>query len=320
MGFGKVLGTVGMFLKRNAPTIATGAGVAGVVVSTVWCCKRTVKAQKIIEEANQAENDIQRCLSGEVETKEEYTEEDAKKDRTIVKTQKVMDLVKCYALPGALGAASIGLILWGHTSLLKGNTALSATVTGLTEAFNEYRARARKEVGEEKDREWFTGVKTEERVFVDDQTGEVQTTKHETVVADSLSIYAKEFAEGNPNFNYKSHMQNLYFLIRGEKMLTDRLHSRGHVFLNEVYEYLRLPKTYEGQFVGWVDGNGDSFVDFGIQHLVKEMQSDGAYLNDTPRTIRLDFNVDGDILYIFQKSFGDNFAKKLLHKKQIKHA
>ena len=69
--------------------------------------------------------------------------------------------------------------------------------------------------------------------------------------------------------------------------------------MNEVYEMLGIPKTVIGQRVGWVyDENnpvGDNFVDFGIYDLYNEKARD--FVNGYERTILLDFNVDGDILY-----------------------
>lgn len=320
MGFQKVLGSAKLFLRKHGPTIATGAGIVGVIASTVWSCKQTLKIEKIEHDYSDREEElndkIERALRAVEEgklDKEKYTEADAKKDLQILHGKKYLDIAKLYVFPGLLGAISIGLIVWGHASLLKDNAGLAATVTGLTEAFNEYRRRVRDDVGEEKDREYYTGVKTEERVIVDPDTGEPHVEKHQTIASDPCSVYVKEFREGNPNFNYKSHQQNLFFLKRAEQIFTDKLRARGYLFLNEVYEYLRLDLTFEGQHVGWVVGEkGVDYVDFGLKPYLDELHELGVYANDAPRTIRLDFNVDGDIMHIFKKSFGDEFAEKLV--------
>lgn len=72
-------------------------------------------------------------------------------------------------------------------------------------------------------------------------------------------------------------------------MANDRLHARGHLFLNEVYEALGLPHTQAGAVVGWVVGNGDNFVDFGL--YTGEAARD--FVNGREGSILLDFNVDG---------------------------
>lgn len=322
MSFRRFMGFASLILKKHGPTIATGAGVVGMVVSTVWSCKQTLKIEAINVEFDEKEKELDEKIEKVKELQEEgkisaekYSEADIATDRKIVKGRRYWEYVKLYIAPGLLGAVSLGLICWGHSSLLKDNAALAGAFTGLTEAFNEYRKRVREDIGEEKDREYFTGMKTEERVLTNPDTGETFVEKVQVPTAESVSIYAKDFNETNPNFNPKSHMQNLFFLTRAEKIFTDRLRARGYVFLNEVYEYLRIPQTYEGQHVGWVVGEkGDNFVDFGIKSYLNEMKAEDAwYRNDIPQTIRLDFNVDGSIMYIFDKTFGKEYAEKLVH-------
>lgn len=74
--------------------------------------------------------------------------------------------------------------------------------------------------------------------------------------------------------------------------------SRGHLFLNEVYDMLDLPRTKAGQVVGWVyDKNntkGDNYVSFGIYNLLRE--NSRAFVNGYERAIWIDPNVDGTIL------------------------
>jgi hypothetical protein len=68
------------------------------------------------------------------------------------------------------------------------------------------------------------------------------------------------------------------------------LHARGHIFLNEIYDLLGIPRSEAGQVVGWFAGKGDDFVDFGI---FEAGQRD--FVNGVEKTILLDFNVDGVI-------------------------
>ena len=73
----------------------------------------------------------------------------------------------------------------------------------------------------------------------------------------------------------------------------DILHTKGHIFLNDVYEALGIPKTEAGQYVGWMLGNGNDYVDFGIYDMYKETNRD--FVNGYEPVILLDFNVDGVI-------------------------
>ena len=85
------------------------------------------------------------------------------------------------------------------------------------------------------------------------------------------------------------------FLRTEQQYANDRLRAVGHLFLNEVYDRLDIPKTKAGQIVGWVydpkNPKGDNFVDFGMCEMLRQTD-DG----EREPVILLDFNVDGNIL------------------------
>lgn len=88
---------------------------------------------------------------------------------------------------------------------------------------------------------------------------------------------------------------NMHFLKDQQKYCNVLLRSRGHLFLNDVYDTLDIPRTKAGAVVGWVYDEenpiGDNFVDFG---LMNECNFD--FINGYKNTALLDFNVDGNIL------------------------
>jgi|SRR6478736_7088003 len=95
--------------------------------------------------------------------------------------------------------------------------------------------------------------------------------------------YKAVFGPDNQNW-YKDHDINLVFLFSVQRFMNDLLQMRGHVFLNEVYDALHMPRTYEGQVVGWArDGEADCFIDFNPSSRDDDK-------------IELDFNIDGTIL------------------------
>jgi hypothetical protein len=71
------------------------------------------------------------------------------------------------------------------------------------------------------------------------------------------------------------------------------LQSRGHVFLNEIYDLIGVPRTQAGSVVGWVKDHGDNYIDFGI--FDGRTQEARDFVNGYERNILLDFNVDGVI-------------------------
>ena len=83
------------------------------------------------------------------------------------------------------------------------------------------------------------------------------------------------------------------YLKAQQNSFNDLLRARGHVFLNEVYDGLGLERSQAGAVVGWVLGDGDNYVDFGIFDGDKPRARD--FVNGLEASILLDFNVDGVI-------------------------
>lgn len=296
----RTLNRVGLKLKKHSPEILVVTGVVGTVASAVMACKATTKIDEVLAETK---DNIDKTKDY-VEKKgfsEKYTEEDYKKDLTIFYARGGLELVKLYAPSVALGALSITAILSGHNVLRKRNVALAAAYATVEKGFKEYRGRVVERFGEELDRELKYNIKAKEveETTVDEKTGEEKITKKTVHVADpnNYSTYARFFDDGCAGWT-KDPEYNLMFLKNQQRYANDLLKSRGHLFLNEVYDMLGIPRTKAGQVVGWIYDeeypNGDNFVDFGIYDLYNEKARD--FVNGYERTILLDFNVDGDIM------------------------
>lgn len=295
----RTLNRAGLKLKKHSPEIMVTAGVVGVVTSAVMACKATTKAGSIIEEKNSEMAKIHKV--SETVDASEYSEQDLKKDTAIVYVQTGVKFAKLYGPSIALGVVSIASILAGHNILRKRNFALAAAYTAVDTSFKEYRSRVVDRFGEELDRELRYNIKAQEveETVVDEKTGKEKKVKKTVEVADpnTYSDYARFFEDGcngwskNPEFN-------LMFLKNQQSYANDLLKTRGHLFLNEVYDLLGIPRTQAGNVVGWIydeeHPNGDNFVDFGIYDINKAKNRD--FVNGYERTILLDFNVDGDIL------------------------
>ena len=296
----RTLNRVGLKLKKHSPEILVVTGVVGTVASAVMACKATTKIDEVLAETK---DNIDKTKDY-VEKKgfsEKYTEEDYKKDLTIFYAKGGLELVKLYAPSVALGALSITAILSGHNVLRKRNVALAAAYATVEKGFKEYRGRVVERFGEELDRELKYNIKSKEveETTVDEKTGEEKVTKKTVNVADpnNYSTYARFFDDGCTGWT-KDPEYNLMFLKNQQRYANDLLKSRGHLFLNEVYDMLGIPRTKAGQVVGWIYDeeypNGDNFVDFGIYDLYNEKARD--FVNGYEKTILLDFNVDGDIM------------------------
>lgn len=293
---------VGFKFKKHSPEILVGAGVVGVVASAVMACKATTKLDDVLAETKDTVDKIHDVTEHPEKIPEgkEYTVEDSKKDLTIVYTQAGVKLVKLYGPAVVLGTISIAAIIGGHHILRKRNIALAAAYTAVDKGFKEYRGRVLERFGEEVDRELRYNIKAKEiEKTVTDANGKETVVKETVDVADPnlTSDYARFFDDGCTGWT-KDPEFNLMFLKDQQRYANDLLKSKGHLFLNEVYDMLGIPRTQAGQVVGWIYDEknpiGDNFIDFGIYDIADERKR--SFVNGYERTILLDFNVDGNIL------------------------
>lgn len=293
---------VGFQLKKHSPEILLAAGVIGTVASAVMACKASTKVNDILEKTHHKVERIHEIVedskNGEIE--EEYTDQDATKALAIVYAQTGLEFVKLYAPAVCLGALSLTSILASNNIMRKRNLSLAAAYAAVDNGFKDYRSRLIDRFGEQLDRELKYNLKTVEieETVVDEDSNE-QVVKRSVEVADpnNNSPYARFYDDGCKGWT-KDSAANLTFLLQTQNWANDLLRTRGHLFLNEVYDMLGMYRTKAGQHVGWVynkDGSGgDNFVDFGIYDVHKPKNRD--FVNGIERVILLDFNVDGDIL------------------------
>ena len=290
-------------LKKHSPEILAVTGTIGVVTSAVMACKATTKLGAILEKTKTDMEVIRTAMEHpEYLEPEKYTEDDGKNDIRILYAKTGLNIIKLYAPSVILGGLSITAMLTSNNILRKRNIALAAAYTAVDKGFKEYRSRVVERFGEEMDRELRYNLKSKEiEETVVDEKGKEKTVKKTVNVVDpsTYSVYARFYDDGCNGWT-KNPEDNLYFLKCQENYANDLLKTRGHLFLNEVYDMLGIPRTQAGQIVGWVYDEknpvGDNFVDFGILDLYDEKKRE--FVNGYERTILLDFNVDGEIFKI----------------------
>lgn len=285
---------IGLTLKKHSPEILIVAGVVGTVASAVMACKATLKVDEVMDESKKKVEKINTAAEkGITEAGKDYNDEDCKKDLMTVRVQTGVKLAKLYAPSIIMGAASITCILASHGIIRSRNAALATAYATASKGFEEYRKRVVERFGEELDRELNFGVKAKEveEMVIDENGEEKMVKKTVDTVATPLSegsfIYDKSFGAYEDDFDY-----NLMFLNAQQKIANDNLRTRGHVFLNDIFDALGKDRTKMGQIVGWVydpkdGGNGDNYIDFGIRVVHGEGNC---------KDIILEFNYDGNVL------------------------
>lgn len=283
------LGRQVLQVRKHSPAVMFGAGIVGVVTSTVLACRATLKLDEVLEKTQADMGTAKELFATDNES---YTAKDYTEDMAKLRIRTAVKVGKLYAPSLAVGVVSIGLLTGSHIVLNKRNLALTAAYGAVEKGFREYRDRVRQELGDEKEREFRYGFEEVEEVVEGKNGSKVTKTKRVNPVT-GKSIYAKFFDEYSKNWN-KEPEYNRVFLQCQQNYANDLLKARGHVFLNEVYDMLGLDRTSAGAVVGWVfDKDGDNFIDFGLFDGEKlEIRN---FINGHERSILLDFNVDGTI-------------------------
>ena len=289
----------GLKIKKHSPEILLVTGTVGVVASTVMACKATLKVEEIVDEAKEKIDTIHQ-VSADPAMAEKYSEDDGKKDLAIVYTQTAAKFIKLYGPSVTIGVASLACMIGSNRILNKRNAALAAAYAAVDKSFKEYRGRVIERFGKQMDRELRYNIKAQEiEETTVDANGKETVTKKTVDVMDpnSYSQYAIVFDDSNEGWDPDPE-RSKYFLIQQQNWANERLKSRGHLFLNEVYDMLGAKRTKAGAQVGWVydekNCEGDNFVDFGIFDTNSPKARD--FVNGIEKVIVLDFNVDGYIL------------------------
>lgn len=129
---------------KNAPTILTAVGAAGVVLTAVSAGKASIKAKKVLD--------------------------DMPEDTDIKEKAKVVAPIM--AKPFLLGAATIGCIFYANHEHLKREAALAAVYSISSKALDEYEAKVIETVGETKNKKIRDAI-AEDKVNANPPTGDI---------------------------------------------------------------------------------------------------------------------------------------------------
>lgn len=274
-----------LLVKKYSPEILTTVGIVGMIGTAVLASRATLKLAPIIENVQDEKYDLDHYAESKINDgtfdKKEHTRAVSK-----VYVDAAIDVSKLYGPTVTLGVGSVICIISAHGIMQRRAVAITAAYKALEATFVEYRKRVVEELGEEKEFEIRTNKK---QVEIVDENG--KTKKAYSVDPNGYSPYARFFDEYSNNWS-KTPEYNFLFLRAQQNYANDLLHSRGHVFLNEVYDMLGIPRSQAGQVVGWtISKDGDNFIDFGLYD--HDSPSAHAFVNGLESSILLDFNVDG---------------------------
>lgn len=185
---------VKLFVKKNAPTILTGLGAAGVVTTTVLAVKATPKALTLLEEA-----------------KEQKGEE-------LTKTEAVMVAGKVYIPTVLVGMGTLACIFGANALNKRQQAALMSAYALLDSSYKEYKAKVKELHGEDghndvvkavaKDKYKETDISVDEgkQLFFDEFSGRYfESTMKEVQAAQyklNRELFMKSYATLNEWYDF----------------------------------------------------------------------------------------------------------------------
>lgn len=276
----QAIGKVSFLTKKNQPHIFFVGGLIGAVGSTLLACRATLKLEEVLDEIKEDFELVH------IRTNENTTRRDYYPDLAGVYFDSAGKLAKLYGPSLILGSLSISALTNSHMQLTRRNTTLTVAYAGLSNMFEEYRARVRKEVGETRESDIYFNA---EEISIEHE-GEIIKRK---IAVGLPNQYARVFDSNNGNWK-PSPDYCRFFLTAQQQFANDSLRVKGHVFLNDIYDWLGYDRTSIGQLVGWTINSttGDNFISFGLDssfniHQITDHYNEQSHL--------LNFNVNGII-------------------------
>jgi len=245
-----VCGRVGLRLAKNSPHIFLAGGIACVAGGTILACKATLRVEDELKEHRRKMDLIKEGV--EKLDREAYSEEDEAKDRLVAYVQTTVRFIMLYAPSISLLCTGIGLICHSHSILVRRNAALMAAYKTLDEGFKRYREKVKRAIGEEAEQAIYSSP-SEVREASDKAEPRVETCGPYSFVFDSNS------SEWRRDINH-----TMMRIKHAELYGNDLLLSRGHVFMNDIYDMLGAKRTAEGSIIGWVAERGQNRIDLGF--------------------------------------------------------
>lgn len=287
------VGKQSLLLQKHSPQVLFYGGLVLMGATVVSSARATLKLESVLDDIRHDREDVKAVSA---RNPEKYSDREISRLNFYITAKGVFHVAKLYLPAVSLGVAAVACLTSSHNQLMRRNAGLSAALAATERALDGYRNRVREAYGEDRELELWRGEKTESVPVLDDEGRETKS-KTKVKTGGGMSPYARVWgrdttSEWDPQPEY-----NLAKLRSVQDYCTLRLNSRGHLFLNEVFDELGLDRTPAGAVVGWLSqkyGGSDGYVDLGV--LSQEGEREFLdFVTGREEHIMLDFNVDGEI-------------------------
>lgn len=291
----RLVGKTKLSAIKNAPTLAIGAGVFGLVGAVYLSGKAAIKTQDILaehrEEMKQEDDAYEEVIvirQDDPEACPEVTEKTHNAAKLSISMQTGVKVLKAYGPTLAVAGLSIVAIVYGRNIFQKRLTSLAAALQITTATLERYRTAVAEETGEEKEAEIYKSATMKHLERMANQIDSLEEA-HSARNKVSRTAFARWFDQSNSMWTNQPG-ENRFLIANSQNYFNDILHRRGYVFLNEVYTHLGFQPVPEGQTMGWVRNSDfpDTVIDFDVFN--SQSSESRAFVNDLTPNVLLDFH------------------------------
>ena len=227
------------FWHRNASTILSCLGGVGVVTTAILTAKATPKASRLLDEAKK------------------------EKGEKLSKWEKVNVAGKVYIPAVVTGAVTIGCIFGANVLNKRHQASLVSAYAFIDSSYNQYKRKLVELYGEETHHEIMDAIAVEKAKEVG--------ISAPGIVSDN-KLYVDEEDCGETRLFY-IECGKRYFESTVEQVIAALYHTnrnfvlRGYTTLNELYDFLGLDPTEEGDVLGWTVEDELYWVDYNLRSI-----------------------------------------------------
>ena len=288
---------VGFFLKKNAPKICTALGVGGFIGTAVITGTAAVKAKDILDMRDEQINNTRAAADDpEISTTPEEAEIIIKE----VKKDTAKKLVKTFAPPVVLGAASTALIFGGQGIMGRRAAAALASAYEANEKLHKYRQRVAEQLGAEVDQRLSEGISLSDKDIPEKIQKKLENAKTKTDDIPNEEkccfLYADETCGptyGCGTWRDDPEYNRAYLIRTQDKTAPDMLMAKGWLICYDIINgcFGNKGTTKSIKYGWWIDPDTGEIpeIDFGLNDFA---HNPGliSFLNGAEPNVWLSFN------------------------------
>lgn len=276
--------------KKHSPELCLIGAAATGIACVIEACKATHKSEPVFAEHKEAIQEAEVYLD---ENPQNFSDDEKRRYVGHIYMKTGVKLVRNYAKPAALGLVSGGLVFAGYNIMRGRNLALLSALAA-------EKAKNLKLL-EEREKKFLGSGEDEKHEPCDDQHYE---EKEEKEAVESLTPDEARFkffwGEGDEHFQdvqIYGPKANPFKIEQIETYFNRILPCKQVVTVNDILDYFKKPRIYEGQYAGWVfdPKKGEHQIDFGLRSGYKptKMFMDGE---DPKSSLYICLNADNYII------------------------